>query len=735
MKTKLIEILISAATLTACAADIFVSADGQWNPTGEGAVFTTLKAAVAAAKAGDTITLADGFIEEPSDEKDWDGSETAACGKWHFLVNKPIVIRGVSDDARGNSNAPRIRGRFHDAGNGVKAGRNAIRAMNVNAGKFMGLVIEESSAFATASYPGGAIYGGGKAEFSKCVIRNNNSCRGAVCGSGLVFRDCVFSNNVGGAIYGCSAYNTLFVNNKGGAAFYNGDRGKDKPIVISGCTFDSNETSGSGAAICGGLNSYNNYWIISDSYFTNNISGYFGGAIYAWGEVSNCTFVANVMKGRCENRKTGGAVIPKDPDDFPLFITNCTFTANKALGNLGGAPTRINRTPRLDCTTDKEPVLYKCGETAVVTFSTPYTNDLEVTWKMHRDYDDMIVNGTGSVVKVTMDRPGFVWIEAKAANGRWPFTYDASVGFDIDKIRVTTPRPADFEKFWADRKAEVASIDMNPRVEEVKSPTPGVKLFKVHLDAPGMGKLASGWLSIPEPKKHGKKFPAEATFFGYGNSWGAHHHKPPTSCPNDRIEFLVNAHAYELMREKEHYDEVYKAAQSNGHTHGLDPVQNAKPETCYFLGMVLRDLAAIRYLKTRPEWNGKDLTVTGHSQGGLQSVWMSALADGVTKLRAEAPWNCNMAGWTEGRIRPTRLPIENADGLAYFDPCHMTTLFPKNLDAEIIRAGLGDYCCPPSGIAAFYNSILCPKKISWAQGSHHSDLPIDVRWTVIKDPE
>ena len=407
----------------------------------------------------------------------------------------------------------------------------------------------------------------------------------------------------------------------------------------------------------------------------------------------------------------------------PVIASSSVFAAEA--GEPGDSYKKVGR---LDCTTDKPPVSYKCGETAVVTFATPKnTNDLEIIWTIRRDYDKEETKGKGNVVKVMMDRPGFVWISAKAGKGKWPYSYDASIGFDVDKIRVTTKKPADLEAFWSARKAEVAAIDMKPRVEEVKSPTLAVKLYKVELDAPGMGQLASGWLSVPQNPD--VKYPAVAKFFGYGNSWAAFHHVAPTKVPADRIEFLVNAHAYGLERDKAHYDAVYQAAQSNGHSHGMDPVQNAKPETCYFLGMVLRDLTAMRYLKTRPEWDGKNLMVKGHSQGGLQSAWMAALCDGVTVMRAEAPWNCNMAGWTEGRIRPTRLPIADAPGLAYFDPCHLATLFPKDLDATIVRAGLGDYCCPPSGIAAFYNAIPCPKKISWAQGSHHSDLPIDVRWT------
>ena len=41
----------------------------------------------------------------------------------------------------------------------------------------------------------------------------------------------------------------------------------------------------------------------------------------------------------------------------------------------------------------------------------------------------------------------------------------------------------------------------------------------------------------------------------------------------------------------------------------------------------------------------------------------------------------------------------------------------------ITRAGLGDYCCPPTGLAKMYNNIPGNKKIWWVQGSTHGYVP------------
>ena len=50
------------------------------------------------------------------------------------------------------------------------------------------------------------------------------------------------------------------------------------------------------------------------------------------------------------------------------------------------------------------------------------------------------------------------------------------------------------------------------------------------------------------------------------------------------------------------------------------------------------------YLKTRPEWNGKDLAACGGSQGGLQASWAAALVKGVSEVRLEVPWCCDLGG-------------------------------------------------------------------------------------------
>ena len=53
-----------------------------------------------------------------------------------------------------------------------------------------------------------------------------------------------------------------------------------------------------------------------------------------------------------------------------------------------------------------------------------------------------------------------------------------------------------------------------------------------------------------------------------------------------------------------------------------------------------------------------------------------------------------------------------------------TERIPTACSTNITRAGLGDYCCPPMGLAKLWNSIPgSNKSIVWVQGSEHGYVP------------
>ena len=128
------------------------------------------------------------------------------------------------------------------------------------------------------------------------------------------------------------------------------------------------------------------------------------------------------------------------------------------------------------------------------------------------------------------------------------------------------------------------------------------------------------------------------------------------------------------------------------------------------------------YLKSRPEWNGKDFLVAGASQGGLQAIWAAALVPGVTAATVQVPWCCDIGGTEIGRNRGEWF-VEWVSALGYYDPVNMARLIPKSCKFAVTTAGIGDYTCPPTGVAAFFNNLTCPRSIRWVQGATHGYIP------------
>ena len=63
------------------------------------------------------------------------------------------------------------------------------------------------------------------------------------------------------------------------------------------------------------------------------------------------------------------------------------------------------------------------------------------------------------------------------------------------------------------------------------------------------------------------------------------------------------------------------------------------------------------------------------------------------------------------------------ESMGYYDAVNWAKRIPGTCRTNITRAGLGDYCCPPMGLAKLYNNIPGNKSIKWVQGSRHGYVP------------
>ena len=417
-------------------------------------------------------------------------------------------------------------------------------------------------------------------------------------------------------------------------------------------------------------------------------------------------------------------------------------------------------------TTDKDPLSYGPNEEMVFTLE-PVGVEGEIpsgeyflSWKRTDDYGklesgEVPFTGEPFVYKTSLNKPGFVRLDAYVVDkdrqrvvkmftgdattpeGRKAMNefekrkknvfFDGGAGVNVDSLALSPDvEPKDFDEFWARQFARLDKVPIRDERIEIPCRNSKARLFAVRIDCAGL-RPVTGYLSVPKAVDEGATFPCRLETHGYSADRCTH--QAPTWVSDGEIVLNINAHGLKLV-EFGATDADTKAlrweVRSNGKTYAFDPEQNKDPETAYFNGMVLRVKRALQYLKTCKGWNGKDLYASGGSQGGLQTIWAAACGEGVTRADSSITWCCDMVmndvrnaykaasgGWY----------IPFTKGIAYYDAVVWAKRIPKTCRTIIPRAGLGDYTCPPMGLAKLYNAIPGNKSIVWVQGSEHGYVP------------
>lgn len=315
-----------------------------------------------------------------------------------------------------------------------------------------------------------------------------------------------------------------------------------------------------------------------------------------------------------------------------------------------------------------------------------------------------------------LSRPG--WIYARFAlvdeKGKELVGVDAKGGkknayagigalVEPEKLQVGKEEPKDFDAFWKSRRAMLDKIPLNAKVTEVKTPSfKGFKLYDVQIDCAG-GMPVSGYFSVPVNAKP-KSLPAYVTFQGAGvsSSW--------PSCSKGAIYMNINAHGIVNGQPKEFYSNLRNTTLKNYWHRGAK-----NREEIYFHGMYLRVMRALDYMKSRPEWDGKTLIVSGSSQGGGQAIAAAALDPQVTLCVAavaalsdhSGSFAKRQPGWPKFYTNSAKADPKMVEATAYYD----NVFFARRIKCETwLTAGLFDTTCSPAGIHVVFNNLAAKKK-------------------------
>ena len=267
--------------------------------------------------------------------------------------------------------------------------------------------------------------------------------------------------------------------------------------------------------------------------------------------------------------------------------------------------------------------------------------------------------------------------------------------------------PKDLEKFWKKQIAQMRKMPLECTVKKApqeKSDQTGYVCLDIEIPMPE-GNPVRAYLAYPENAAP-KSLPIliRPHSAGVKGDW--------CQCSIDRtiedskrgggaIALDINAHGMLNGQPQEYYDNLeagelkdYSSRPFTGH------------EDYYFRLMYLRLVRALDYLVTLPQWDGKRVVVYGESQGGAQAAALCSIDKRVTAAVLRVPAVMDLASRKQERggtwPKSHGLKYEEfANVLPYYDGACLLSLTKARL---FVEAGLVDYTCPPTCVAAGYNN-------------------------------
>ena len=323
-------------------------------------------------------------------------------------------------------------------------------------------------------------------------------------------------------------------------------------------------------------------------------------------------------------------------------------------------------------------------------------------------------------VKVKMDRPGWIQFRLNLYDdaGKKMATYKDRHGIvrqvtggigalvEPDKLQPGIEEPKDFDAFWNAQKELLKKDPMKPVLIPVKRSGAAAKLFnvwEVKINCPGTNPV-SAYMSIPANAK-----PKSLPIIVYYHAAGVR--SSGISTGRQAIMFNVNAHGILNGQPKEYYTRMRDTELKGYSQRGKE-----NRDTVYFRGMFLRMLRTLDYVKSRPEWDGKTLIVTGGSMGGGQSIAAAGLDPQVSLVAAGVPAigdhagniakNPRRPGWPQYYYASSAKP-EVVKATSYYD----NIFFARRVKCEVyLTTGLIDRTCPPTSVYLYFKNIKSSKK-------------------------
>lgn len=315
-------------------------------------------------------------------------------------------------------------------------------------------------------------------------------------------------------------------------------------------------------------------------------------------------------------------------------------------------------------------------------------------------------NGVGEINIGTMNIPGFRQLKVQTKIDGYVYKKEIKAGFAPFEIQPTVTLPKDFDSFWKKAIAENNKIPMDALVtHKPEFSTATVDVYLVRLQNYKSGQYLYGYLSKP---KDNKPHPVLLNPPGAGVKKIV----PITSYAEQGfISLTTEIHGVS----PEISDADLKLAKDKLGDYWAINLENK--DNYYYKSVYLGCVRAIDFLMSLPEFDKKNVVVTGGSQGGALTIVTAAIDKRVNFISSFYPALCDNSGYLNNRAGgwPAMFSDKFQNNTAakintmrYYDVVN----FARRINIPgFYSAGYNDNTCAPTSTLAAFNSVKAPKEI------------------------
>lgn len=377
---------------------------------------------------------------------------------------------------------------------------------------------------------------------------------------------------------------------------------------------------------------------------------------------------------------------------------------------------------------------YKVGEQAVFTVnvlkSGTLVDNAQISYEMGPEMyptekKEMTLKDGTAKIKGGMKKPGFYRLAVTAHINGKEYKGMCTASFSPEKIQPTTQCPADFDDFWKTTIEKARWTSLEPTFQYLPERSNNdVKTYQVSFQNDQWGRRVYGILNVPvKPGKYPAllRVPGAGVRPYGGDSWFAKH---------GAIVLEIGIHGIPVINEQSYYDQLFTAALANYWEHGTN-----NREQNYYKHVITGCIRAIDFIESLStlnaplspdvEWDGKNLAVTGSSQGGFLSLATAGLDKRVTCFGAvhaamcdyEAALSNVACGWPHyfyyDKQNVDKRQVEQS---RYYDGVN----FARRITASgYFSFGYNDDVVPPTTAYGTYNVVTAEKVLSPYQMTGH----------------